>query len=154
LFWTGTYVIGSILAWISTEEKWEPKKSFQSVMRLLIGLLCLGAAAGLRSTNVTGAWLPSGILDTAMVFTEFAYFTKNLGRLSRLTGNKTQSDLLEFVSHAADEYLHTNVVTTHTTTTNTVTEPNEEPVVKTEVVEKTVTTTTTTEDTLKEGNQK
>lgn len=112
IFWTGTYIIGSILAIIDKNDKWDPKKSFGAVMRLVIGLLCLGAAAGLRHTQVTGAWLPAGILDTAMVFTEFAYFTKNLGKISKLTGNHAQGEMLQMVSNAAEEYLHTKTTTT------------------------------------------
>lgn len=122
IFWTGTYVIGSGLAIIDKNDKWEPNKSFGAVMRLVIGLLCLGIAAGLRHTQVTGAWLPAGILDTAMVFTEFAYLTKNLGKISNLTGNQAQGEMLQMVSNAAEEYLHTKTTTTVSVVTSDVKE--------------------------------
>ena len=132
LFWGLNWIIGSALALAQPapqpgepDLRWNPRRSLQSVTKLLIWILGLLVATGLRKgLPVTGGWLPAGIIEVAVLLTEGSYLLRNLGRVATKLGNRQQGALLGLVADRTEEFMDSQVhvrtvVTVQETTTTT-----------------------------------
>ncbi len=136
LFWAANWIIGTILALLSppplpgqVDERWRPRKSLQSVVKLLIWLCAFMVATGLQRSGIPGGWLPAGIITAAGVLTEGAYLLRNLGRIAKKFGNARQGEILGYVADTTEEFMDSRIhkKTTITLTETTVIEPSPEP---------------------------
>lgn len=127
IFWLLNWMLGTVLA-IHARE-WTPRDSFRSVVKLMVWLLALGLASGLKKSGVSGGFVPAGVLEFGVVVTEFVYAVRNLGRFSALFGNQSQAEVLTYVADRADEFAghKTSTRTTVTVTETQVTERKEDP---------------------------
>lgn len=124
VFWFITWLMGTGRSIYFTvrgdppEERFQPAKSTRSVVRLIIWLLALGVATGLQASKVPAGWLPAGVINSVVLFTQGAYMLRGLGRLATLSGNEDQGRVLSLVADKTDEYMGQQV-RTHTTVTVT-----------------------------------
>lgn len=131
IFWLSNLILGATLA-ISNKE-WEPGKFLKSVTKLMIWILALLAATGVRRACVPGGFFLAGVIEAAVIFTELSYLLRNLGRIAIKLGNTNQGNILSIVAdrteHFVDSSVHavstsTIVGNTTTTTTDTTTTQN------------------------------
>jgi len=110
IFWSLNWLIGSGLALTKPaplpgqeDERWQPRKSFRSIGKLLVWLVALLMAWGLKKSGITGGFIPAGVLEVGVMVTEFAYLVRNLGRLATYLGNPRQGKILAFAADTMDE---------------------------------------------------
>lgn len=125
LIWAANWILGTLLAVFSQEEKWTPRKSFNSVIVLIVWIFSLLAATALIRSNVPGGFIPAGLIQSVVMFTQVAWFLRNLGRLAKLAGNDRQAALLTYAADRTDDLTgqrvthQTTMIMSETTTTTT-----------------------------------
>lgn len=133
LFWGFNWIVGTGFALAhrtpplpgQPDLRFQPRKSLKSVFKLTIWSIALGAAALLKYSHITGAWVPAGVIELGVLMTELIYLLRNLGRIAKAFGNMEQSTVLGLVADSTEEFMdsrikkHTEVTMTETITTTT-----------------------------------